>query len=143
MFKEYLFQIKPGEKVAILGRVGSGKSTLVNCLNRFHELPRNCVFIDGIDVVDLTRQQLRKVIRTITQEPFLFSDTLKNNVEFGAADNETTLSLEHVLEQSAMTNEVALFPEGVETLVGEKGILLSGGQKQRISLARGCIHQLS
>jgi len=135
--KNISFQIKPGEKVAILGRVGSGKSTLVNCLNRLHKLPQGCVFIDGIDVTDFTRHQLRNVVRTITQEPFLFSDTLKNNVEFGAADSATSLSLDEVLKRSAMAKEVGLFPQGVETLVGEKGILLSGGQKQRISLARG------
>lgn len=133
--KNISFDIKPGEKVAILGRVGSGKSTLVNCLNRLHELPTGMVFIDGMDVTKMPRQSLRNIVRTVTQEPFLFSDTLKNNVLFGGQAS-SSISLEQALEQSAMAKEVALFPDGVDTLVGEKGILLSGGQKQRISLAR-------
>lgn len=138
--KNISFHIKPGEKVAVLGRVGSGKSTLVNCLNGFYSVPENSIFIDGIDITQLARKTLRKVVRTVTQDPFLFSDTLKNNVQFGADDNAAILSDEHlnkILEQSAMTKDIRLFPQGVETLVGEKGILLSGGQKQRISLARG------
>ncbi|TBR44896.1 ABC transporter ATP-binding protein [Marinomonas agarivorans] len=138
--KNISFQIKPGEKVAILGRVGSGKSTLVNCLNRFYDINENSIFIDGVDITTLSRRTLRAMVRTVTQEPFLFSDTLKHNVQFGSAayeqvDDEKQLS--QVLAQSAMAKEVSLFPDGVNTLVGEKGILLSGGQKQRISLARG------
>ncbi|MFT2111101.1 ABC transporter ATP-binding protein [Marinomonas sp. 2405UD68-3] len=135
--KNISFDIKPGEKVAILGRVGSGKSTLVNCLNRFYDVPENSIFIDGFDVTKLSRHELRSAVRTITQEPFLFSDTLKNNIEFGSSQSETSLSMQEVLQQSAMEKEVKTFPEGIQTLVGEKGILLSGGQKQRISLARG------
>ncbi len=135
--KNISFDIKPGEKIAILGRVGSGKSTLVNCLNRFYDVPENSIFIDGFDVSKLSRQQLRSAIRTITQEPFLFSDTLESNIKFGSSHSETPLSMEEVLQQSAMAKEVTTFPEGTQTLVGEKGILLSGGQKQRISLARG------
>lgn len=137
--KDISFHIKPGEKVAILGRVGSGKSTLINCLNRFYDVPKNSIFIDGVDVTEVPRHEVRKVLRTVTQEPFLFSDTLKNNVQFGAATGGD-LSDEHlqaILSQSAMSKEVSLFPDGVDTIVGEKGILLSGGQKQRISLARG------
>lgn len=131
------FDIAPGEKVALLGRVGSGKTTLVNCLTRFYDLPKGCVFLNDQDVTDLSRKQLRSVIRTLTQEPFLFSDTVENNIQFGARDADKTLSMEQTLYQSAMQKEVNNFPQGKETLVGEKGILLSGGQKQRISLARG------
>ncbi|MCZ2723151.1 ABC transporter ATP-binding protein [Marinomonas sp. 15G1-11] len=135
--KNLSFDIKPGEKVAILGRVGSGKTTLVNCLNRFYETPENSIFIDGYDVTQLSRKELRSVIRTITQEPFLFSDTLENNIRFGSEAAKTRLTMDMALAQSAMKKDVKTFPDGVQTLVGEKGILLSGGQKQRISLARG------
>jgi ATP-binding cassette, subfamily B, multidrug efflux pump len=135
--KNISFTIKPGERVAILGRVGSGKTTLVNCLNRFYDIPENSVFIDGYDVTKLSRKEVRAAVRTITQEPFLFSDTLENNIQFGSENALSRLTMEMALEQSAMTKDVKTFPDGVQTLVGEKGILLSGGQKQRISLARG------
>ena len=137
VLKDISFEIKKGEKVAVLGRVGSGKSTLVNCLNRFNEVDSGYVYLDNIDVTKLTKNALRKIVRTVTQDPFLFSDTLKNNIEFGSSNQAHTQTIDQVLEQSAMDKEVANFSEGMDTIVGEKGILLSGGQKQRISLARG------
>lgn len=137
VLKDISFEIKKGEKVAVLGRVGSGKSTLVNCLNRFNEVDSGYVYLDNIDVTKLTKNALRKIVRTVTQDPFLFSDTLKNNIEFGSSNQAHTKTIDQVLEQSAMDKEVANFSEGMDTIVGEKGILLSGGQKQRISLARG------
>lgn len=137
VLKDISFEIKKGEKVAVLGRVGSGKSTLVNCLNRFNEVDSGYVYLDNVDVTKLTKNALRKIVRTVTQDPFLFSDTLKNNIEFGSSNQAHTKTIDQVLEQSAMDKEVANFSEGMDTIVGEKGILLSGGQKQRISLARG------
>jgi ATP-binding cassette subfamily B protein len=137
VLKDISFEIKKGEKVAVLGRVGSGKSTLVNCMNRFNDVSPDSVFIDGHDVTLLSKNALRKVVRTVTQDPFLFSDTLENNIKFGSDDQKTVQTMTQVLRQSAMDKEVATFGEGLETMVGEKGILLSGGQKQRISLARG------
>jgi len=137
VLKNITFDIKKGEKVAVLGRVGSGKSTLVNCMNRFNDVPKESIYIDGSDVTTLSKKALRSVVRTVTQDPFLFSDTLKNNIEFGADKHGDVQSMSQVLKQSAMDKEVANFSDGLETMVGEKGILLSGGQKQRISLARG------
>jgi ATP-binding cassette subfamily B multidrug efflux pump len=131
------FSIKPGQTVGILGKVGSGKTTLVNCLNRYLDIEPDKVFIDGTDITTIPRHDLRSAVRTITQEPFLFSDTVKENVRFGSAGASDALSLEDTLYQSGMLAEVQQFPQGEETLVGEKGILLSGGQKQRLSLARG------
>jgi len=138
VLKGISFEIQKGEKVAVLGRVGSGKTTLVNCLNRLNEIPSESIFIDGEDINGYTKQSIRDIVRTVTQEAFLFSDTLKNNVLFGSNDKGLAVKpLDDVLKQSAMQNEVLNFKEGIDTLVGEKGILLSGGQKQRISLARG------
>jgi ATP-binding cassette subfamily B protein len=134
--KNISFNIKPGQTIGILGEVGSGKSTLVNCLNRYLDVEAGHIFIDGIDVTTLSKSDLRSAVRTITQEPFLFSDTVENNIVFGAHDTSNALDLKTVLEQSDMANEVAQFPQQEQTLVGEKGILLSGGQKQRLSLAR-------
>ncbi|MEH6634462.1 MAG: ABC transporter ATP-binding protein [Halioglobus sp.] len=131
------FEISPGQTLGILGKVGSGKSTLVNCLNRYLEVDPGCVFIDGEDIAGLSRRDLRSAVRTITQDPFLFSDTVSENIQFGSAGREDPLPLEQALYQSDMLDEVQLFPEQASTLVGEKGILLSGGQKQRLSLSRG------
>tara|TARA_R110001599_G_scaffold353826_1_gene599244 strand:- start:14441 stop:16219 length:1779 start_codon:yes stop_codon:yes gene_type:complete len=131
------FDIKPGQMVGILGKVGSGKTTLVNCLNGYLEIAPGCIFIDGIDITTLSRQDLRSAVRTITQDPFLFSDTVGENIQFGAGELTDPLPLEQALYQSDMLDEVRQFPEQESTLVGEKGILLSGGQKQRLSLSRG------
>ncbi|WP_206019780.1 ABC transporter ATP-binding protein [Pseudomaricurvus alkylphenolicus] len=133
--KNISFEIRPGQTLGILGQVGSGKSTLVNCINRHLEIERDRIFIDRHDITELSRQDLRSAVRTITQEPFLFSDSVANNIRFSAGDQEYR-ALDDVLFQSDLLDEVQQFPEGENTLVGEKGILLSGGQKQRLSLAR-------
>jgi len=131
------FEIKPGQMVGVLGKVGSGKTTLVNCLNSYLEVAPGSIFIDGVDITTLSRQDLRSAVRTITQDPFLFSDTVSENIQFGAGELADPLPLEQALYQSDMLEEVRQFPEQESTLVGEKGILLSGGQKQRLSLSRG------
>jgi ATP-binding cassette subfamily B multidrug efflux pump len=135
--KNISFEIKPGQTVGILGQVGAGKTTLVNCLNRYLEIDTGSVFIDDDDITTLSRKDLRSAVRTITQDPFLFSDTVSENIQFGSAGIEDPLPLEQVLYQSDMLDEVQTFPDQEATLVGEKGILLSGGQKQRLSLSRG------
>lgn len=131
------FEIKPGERIAILGKVGSGKTTLVNCLNGYLPVSPGQIFIDEHDIVTLSHKDLRNAVRTITQEPFLFSDTITSNVEFGSSGNDECLTIKDALHQSDMFEEVQQFPDREETLVGEQGILLSGGQKQRLSLSRG------
>lgn len=137
VLKKISFEINKGEKVAVLGRVGSGKTTLVNCLNRFNEIEPGSIYIDDQDITQVSKRTLRELVRTVTQDPFLFSDSLQKNIEFGASPSAKHQSLEQVLKHSAMDQEVENFNDGLETIVGEKGILLSGGQKQRISLARG------
>jgi ATP-binding cassette, subfamily B, multidrug efflux pump len=130
------FEIRPGQKIGVLGKVGSGKSTLVNCLNRYLDVEKKHIFIDHHDITDISRKDLRSAIRTITQEPFLFSDTVEENIQFGSDGSDEVLLLDEVLFQSDMLDEVHQFPQAENTMVGEKGILLSGGQKQRLSLAR-------
>ncbi len=137
VLKDITFDIKPGEKIAILGKVGSGKTTLVNCLNGYLKVAPGQVFVDDYDIAELSRADLRSSVRTITQEPFLFSDTIHNNIEFGSSNASDVITINEALYQSDMLDEVKQFPLAEETLVGEKGILLSGGQKQRLSLARG------
>jgi ATP-binding cassette subfamily B multidrug efflux pump len=130
------FNIALGQTLGILGKVGSGKSTLVNCLNRYLDIDAGQVFIDGRDVTTLSKSDLRSAVRTVTQEPFLFSDTVANNIRFGASRSNDHLSLHAALKQGDILQEVQQFSQQENTLVGEKGILLSGGQKQRLSLAR-------
>jgi ATP-binding cassette subfamily B protein len=124
------FTVQPGETVAFVGPTGSGKSTLLNLLTRLHDPPPGTVFLDGVDVREWPLAALRGAIAVVPQEPFLFSDTIGENIAFGG---------ESVTESAAVARldkDVADFPNGYETRVGERGITLSGGQKQRAALAR-------
>ena len=120
---------------------GSGKSTLISLLARLHDPPPGTVFLDGIDVRELPLDVLRGAIGFVPQEPFLFSDTLADNVAFGldAINPQFSNRLQRITDASAVSRldkDVADFPKGYETVVGERGITLSGGQKQRTALAR-------
>ena len=132
------FDLKPGQTIGILGRIGSGKSTLVQCLNRYLEVEPGTISLGSQDLMALSFQDVRRSIRTVTQEPFLFSDTVRENIGFALPEQEDPFQgrFETLLRSSALEEEVQRFPKGSETLVGERGIMLSGGQKQRISLAR-------
>ena len=142
VLKGLSFSIKSGEKVGVLGSIGSGKSTLVNCLNHHLSLKSGQIFWGEKDITQMSRQDWRSYVRTITQDSFLFSDTIAQNVRFGAnmLDNEADdLDVEQVLELSQLSEDVQRFRSGDQTLVGEKGIMLSGGQKQRLSIARALL----
>jgi ATP-binding cassette subfamily B multidrug efflux pump len=151
VLKDISFSIAAGEKVGILGSIGSGKSTLVNCLNHHLSLASGQVFWGTKDITYLSRQDWRSFVRTITQEPFLFSDTISENIKFGAKQQQQQdqdqdqdqvtdhLDVDQVLELSQLKEDVLRFGEGDQTLVGEKGIMLSGGQKQRLSIARALL----
>jgi ATP-binding cassette subfamily B multidrug efflux pump len=131
--------IAPGQTVAIVGRTGAGKTTLLSMLARLHDPPPRTVFIDGIDVRELPLATLRGAIGFVPQEPFLFSDTVAENVAFGAGGPSgvgRTGEIQSVSSIARLDNDVADFPHGYETRVGERGITLSGGQKQRTAIAR-------
>ncbi len=130
------FTIKPGQVVGLTGKVGSGKTTLVNCLNGYLRPDRGQIFFGEKDAAGLRGEDIRSVVRTVSQDVFLFSDTIENNIAFGSAKALQRNSLQEVIHKSALTDELARFPGHEKTMVGEKGIMLSGGQKQRISLAR-------
>lgn len=132
------FAVEAGETVAIVGATGSGKTTLVNLLPRLHNPPRGAVFIDGRDVRDIPLHHLRGVIGFVPQEPFLFSDTLADNVALGvpAMKHEHPARIEAAATVAQLDKDVRDFPHGYETIVGERGITLSGGQKQRTAIAR-------
>lgn len=135
------FSVKAGETVAIVGATGSGKSTLVNLLPRLQNPPRGTVFIDGRDVRDIRLRELRGMIGFVPQEPFLFSDTLADNVAFGVPDVRTSdpSRIDAAAAVAQLDKDVRDFPQGYETMVGERGITLSGGQKQRTAIARAVV----
>ncbi|ASB47716.1 ABC transporter ATP-binding protein [Alkalitalea saponilacus] len=136
VLKNISFDIKPGQVVGITGKLGCGKTTLVNCLNGYLKPEKNSVFFNGHDAALLRGQDIRKVVKTVSQEVFLFSDTIENNITFGSGDLPDNEKVDKVIYKSALADEIERFPGQERTMVGEKGIMLSGGQKQRISLAR-------
>jgi ATP-binding cassette subfamily B protein len=128
-------EIEAGTTVALIGHTGSGKTTLTSLVPRFYDATRGRVTIDGVDVRDVTLVSLRRAIGVIPQDPFLFSDTVRENIAFGAP----ALSDEEV-ERAARLAEAHEFierlPQGYDTVIGERGITLSGGQRQRLAIAR-------
>ena len=132
--------IPEGHTVAFVGRTGSGKSTIVNLIPRLIEAPEETVFIDGISVQNYPLAQLRSSIGYVPQETFLFSDTLKGNIAFGVEKSKQA-EVEWAAEIAGLTEDIAGFPDGFETLVGERGITLSGGQKQRTAIARAVLRE--
>jgi len=132
--------IAEGQTVAFVGRTGSGKSTIANLVPRLIEAPAETVFIDGISVQNYPLSQLRSSIGYVPQETFLFSDTLKGNIAFGVGKSEP-VEVEWAAEIAGLTEDIADFPDGFETLVGERGITLSGGQKQRTAIARAVLRE--
>lgn len=133
-------RVPAGETVAFVGRTGSGKSTLVNLISRVIEAPEDTVFVDGVSVRDYPLAQLRSSIGYVPQETFLFSDTLAENIAFGV-EAAPASKVEWAAEVAGLTEDVAGFPAGFETLVGERGLTLSGGQKQRTAIARANLRE--
>ena len=127
--------IQPGQTVAIVGRTGSGKSTLANLVPRILEAPDDSVFIDGVPAQDYPLAQLRQAIGYVPQETFLFSNTVAKNIAFGTTNGDRA-KIERSAEIAGLGDDVRDFPDGFDTLVGERGITLSGGQKQRTAIAR-------
>ena len=137
-------RIEAGQTVAFVGQTGSGKSTLIGLLARLHDPPPGTVFIDGMDVRTVPLAVLRRAIGFVPQEPFLFSDTLAANVAFGLDATESDAAdrqqrIEAAAAVARLDKDVADFPRGYDTLVGERGITLSGGQKQRTAIARAIV----
>jgi ATP-binding cassette subfamily B protein len=132
--------IEAGQTIAFVGRTGSGKSTLANLIPRVLEAPDNSVFIDGVAVAEYPLSQLRSAIGYVPQETFLFSNTLSKNIAFGA-DQAGRAEIERAAEVAGLDDDVRDFPDGFDTLVGERGITLSGGQKQRTAIARAVVRQ--
>jgi ATP-binding cassette, subfamily B, multidrug efflux pump len=133
--KHFNLHIAAGQRIAVVGRTGSGKTTLAQLLMRMFDVNEGKIVMDGVDIKDIDLLSLRKQISYVPQDGFLFSDSISNNIAFGATD----LPFEAVKESARLavvSRDIEGFPKGYDTEIGERGVTLSGGQKQRISIAR-------
>ena len=138
VLKDMNFQIQPGEKIALVGPSGAGKSTIVQLLLKFYEINSGKILIDGKNIADLSVKELRSNMAIVPQEVMLFGGTIKENILYGKLD----ATEEEVLNAAKKANAwefISKFPDGLETVVGERGIKLSGGQRQRIAIARAIL----
>jgi ABC-type multidrug transport system fused ATPase/permease subunit len=135
---EISFRVRPGETVALVGTTGSGKSTVINLLTRFYEFDSGQILIDGTPIRDFNIRALRQQIGMVTQECFLFNGTIRENLQIGNPDATD----EELLEAAAVANArsfIDRLPDGLNSVVGERGVKLSGGEKQRLSIARALL----
>ncbi|MEW6241583.1 MAG: ABC transporter ATP-binding protein [Chloroflexota bacterium] len=136
VLKNISFHCKPGQAIALLGSTGSGKTTLVNLLPRFYEYTGGRILLDGVELKDYPREYLRRQIGIVEQEPFLFSRSIRENITYGVGRQVSQEEVERAARAAAVHDVIVAFPDGYNTLVGEKGVTLSGGQKQRVTIAR-------
>ena len=135
VLRHVTLDIRAGENVGIVGRVGSGKTTLVDLILRTYNVPDGTLFLDGRDVNDIPIRAVRRSAAYVPQDNFLFSDTIANNIAF-AADSGARSDVEQAAEWAGVHDNIIEFPDRYDTLLGERGVTVSGGQKQRISIAR-------
>jgi ATP-binding cassette subfamily B multidrug efflux pump len=138
LLRDIHLTIKEGERMVLVGRIGSGKSILCNLVARILEPPQGYLFFDGIEIHEMPLEVLRRSIGYVPQDTFLFSDTIRENIAFGKP-NATDKEVEEAARLAQIYDEVMEFPEGLNTVIGEKGITLSGGQRQRIAIARALL----
>ena len=131
-------EVKPGQSVALVGASGSGKSTLLNLVLRFFDVSQGQIEIDGQDIREVTLDSLRRATALVTQDPFLFDDTIANNIAYGSPSADGA-AIERAAKQAAAHEFITKLPQGYDTRVGESGLRLSGGQKQRIAIARAML----
>ncbi|WP_417887396.1 ABC transporter ATP-binding protein [Zunongwangia sp.] len=136
--KNVSFEVKRGETLAIIGKTGSGKSTVLDLIGRLYDIQEGSIEIDGKNIKDINLNNLRKSIGYVPQDAFLFSDSIKNNIKFGTT-NATDKQVIDAAKTASVHKNIKNFSKGYETVLGERGITLSGGQKQRVSIARAII----
>jgi ATP-binding cassette subfamily B protein len=136
VLKDISFRCEPGQAVALLGSTGSGKTSLVNLLPRFYEYIGGSLTLDGVELNAYPREYLRQQIGIVEQEPFLFSRTIRENITYGVGRDVSQAEIETAARAAAIHDVITEFPDGYNTLVGERGVTLSGGQKQRVVVAR-------
>ncbi len=130
------FEVKAGQRIALLGSTGSGKTSLVGLLPRFYDYTLGSITIDGVELRDFPRYFLRQNIGVVEQEPFLFSRSIRENIAYSVGRVVSDEEVFAAAKAAAIHDTILTFPEGYQTLIGEKGVTLSGGQKQRVALAR-------
>jgi ATP-binding cassette subfamily B protein len=130
------FEAKPGQIIALMGSTGSGKTSVVNLLPRFYEYTGGSLKLDGVELKDYAVHDLRKVIGIVEQEPFLFSRSIRENIAYGVDREVSDDEVIAAAQAAAVHDVIETFPDGYNTIVGEKGVTLSGGQKQRVAIAR-------
>jgi ATP-binding cassette, subfamily B, bacterial len=138
VLKNLNFRIEPGEKVALVGQSGSGKSTIINLLLRFYESEAGTITIDGKSILEFNLTAYRKNLGIVPQEVILFGGTIRDNIAYGKP-GATTDEIHEAAKQANALEFIDSFPEGFETVVGERGVKLSGGQRQRIAIARAIL----
>ncbi|GAB3231063.1 ABC transporter ATP-binding protein [Hymenobacter seoulensis] len=138
--RDVSFRIRQGQTLAVIGNTGSGKSTVAALLSRLYDVTEGSIRIDGVDVRDLSLRALRGQIGYVPQDVFLFSDSIRNNINFGI-DAPTEERMIQAAKDANVYENILRFPEGFDTKVGERGITLSGGQKQRVSIARALVKE--
>jgi ATP-binding cassette, subfamily B, multidrug efflux pump len=138
VLKNINMQVRAGETIGIVGRTGSGKSTLLALITRTFEPPPGSIFLDGTSIATIPLRQLRGLVGMVPQETFLFSESLAENIRFGRGD-ATDADVDEAARLAGLSTDVAGFPQGLHTVIGERGITLSGGQKQRTAIARALV----
>lgn len=138
VLKNITLDISPGKILGIIGFIGSGKSTLVSLIPRFYEPPPHTIFLDGYDIKNIDLSVIRRSIGFVPQDTFLFSTTVRKNIEFGQ-DRISPQKVEEVAKLVCIDDEIREFPNGFDTVVGERGVTLSGGQRQRLTIARAIL----
>lgn len=128
-------ELPAGAVIGLFGRTGSGKSTLLRVLARLYDPPKASVFVDGVDLAEMDLAAWRRRLTMVPQRPFLFSDSIASNIAMGVASPE--IAVMAAVEAAALEPDLNVLPDGLDTVVGERGIMLSGGQRQRVALARG------
>lgn len=136
VLKDVSFKCEAGQVVALLGSTGSGKTSLVNLLPRFYDVTNGAIMLDGVNLKEYSRSYLRSQIGIVEQEPFLFSDSIRDNITYGIHREVTQEEVEQAAREAAIHDVILTFTNGYDTLVGERGVTLSGGQKQRVAIAR-------
>ena len=136
--KNINFTVKSGETVALLGKTGSGKTSIINLISRLYDSSEGLILIDGTPIKETNLDELRNQIGFVPQDPFLFSDTIENNIKFGM-EEATKAEIIDAAKNAVVHENIIDFTNGYKTILGERGVTLSGGQKQRVSIARAIV----